>query len=73
MKKYNIILYCTENEEMSSIIGRYNRTQRMTVMFEVNKNVDGQTNYKKGVKTNNSKHRTSGMKPTEVNKNNDKA
>lgn len=40
LKKYNMKLYHTENEEKSSTIERYNRTQNdyMKVIFEIDKN-----------------------------------
>lgn len=75
LQKYNIKLYHTENEEKSSVIERYNRTQneRMKVMFEINKNLRWIDILQKIVKDyNNSKHRTIGMKPIEVNKENEK-
>lgn len=75
MKKYNIELYHTENEEKSRIIERYNRTQnqRMKVMFEINKHyrwIDILQNIFKDY--NNAKHRTIRMKHIEVNKKNEK-
>lgn len=76
MKKYNIKLYHTENEEKSSIIERYNRTQnnRMKIIFEINKNFKWLDNLDKIVKDyNNSNHRTIGMKPIEVNKSNEQS
>ena len=75
MKKYNIKLYHTENEEKSSIIERYNRTQneKMKVQFEINKNFKWIDILQKIVKEyNNSYHSTIKMKPIEVNKSNEK-
>lgn len=69
--KYNIKLYHTENEEKSSIIERYNRTQneKMKVIFEINKNFRWIDILQKIVKEyNNSIHSTIKMKPNEVNK-----
>lgn len=71
MKKYKIKLYHTENEEKSSIIERYNRTQneKMKVQFEINKNfrwIDILPNIVK--EYNNSVHSTINMKPKDVSK-----
>ena len=70
LSKYNIKMYHTENEEKSSIIERYNRTQneRMKVLFEINKNFKWIDILPKIVKDyNNSYHSTIKMKPNEVN------
>ena len=72
LTKYNIKLYHTENEEKSSIIERYNRTQneKMKVQFEINKNFRWIDILPKIVKQyNDSYHSTIKMKPNEVNKN----
>lgn len=74
LKKYNIKLYHTENEEKSSIIERYNRTQneKMKVLFEINKNFRWIDILQKIVKEyNNSYHSTIKMKPIDVNKENE--
>src|SRR5436190_1358546 len=68
MKKYNIKLYHTENEEKSSIIERYNRTQneRMKIYLELNKKwIDILPKIVK--EYNDTVHTTTKMKPNEVN------
>lgn len=75
LNKYNIKLYHTENEEKSSIIERYNRTQneKMKVQFEINKNFRWIDILPKIVKEyNNSYHSTIKMKPIDVNKESEK-
>lgn len=75
LKKYKIKLYHTENEEKSSIIERYNRTQneKMKIQFEINKNFRWVDILPKIVKEyNNSYHSTIKMKPIDVNKDNEK-
>src|SRR5436190_1965337 len=73
MEKYNIKLYHTENEEKSSIIERYNRTQneRMKIYLELNKRwIDILPKIVK--EYNDSIHSTIKMKPNEVNEKNEK-
>lgn len=75
LKKYNIKMYHTENEEKSAIIERFNRTlnHKMRIRFEVRGNkkwIDilndliHEYNF-------NDIHRSIKMKPNEVNKNNE--
>jgi transposase InsO family protein len=72
LKKYEIKIYHTQNEEKSSIIERFNRTLngKMRIRFEVQKNKKwihilqsllDEYNFK-------DTHRTIGMRPCEVNK-----
>lgn len=71
LRKYNIKIYHTENEEKSSIIERYNRTQneKMKVLFEINKNFKWINILPKIVKNyNNTVHSTIKMKPKDVDK-----
>lgn len=70
MRKYNVKLYHTENEECS-IIECYNRTQNngMKTIFEINKHFRWTDILEKIVKDyDNSNNRTIGIKPIEVNK-----
>lgn len=75
MEKYGIKMYHTENREKSAIIERFNRTlnEKMKVKFEYNKSFKWIDMLQDLIKNyNNTVHSTIGMKPIEVNKNNEK-
>ncbi len=75
LKKYNIIMYHTYNEEKSAIIERFNRTlnQKLKIYFEACNNFKWYDILPQVLKEYNTKdiHRTIGMRPTEVNKKNE--
>ena len=75
LKKYNIDMYHTFNEEKSAIIERFNRTlnQKLRIYFETRDNFKWYNILPNVIKEYNTKdvHRTIGMKPIEVNKNNE--
>lgn len=75
MKKYNINHYSSFSSKKSSIVERVNRTLKsmMYKTFSINGNFRWHDLLDKIVKKyNNTKHRTIGMKPIEVNKSNEK-
>jgi hypothetical protein len=75
LKKYNINMYHTYNEEKSAIIERFNRTlnQKLKIYFEARDNFKWYDILPKVIKEYNNKdiHRTIGMRPIEVNKDNE--
>lgn len=75
LKRYNINMYHTYNEEKSAIIERFNRTlnQKLRIYFEARDNCKWYDILPKLLEEYNTKdvHRTIGMKPIEVNKNNE--
>ena len=75
LKKYNINMYHTYNEEKSAIIERFNRTlnQKLKIYFEARDNFKWYDILPKLLEEYNTKdvHRTIGIRPTEVNKNNE--
>lgn len=75
LKKYDIKMYHTYNEEKSSIVERFHRTlnQKLRVYFEANDNFKWYKILPKLIEEYNTKdvHRTIGMRPVEVNENNE--
>ena len=75
LKKYNINMYHTYNEEKSAIIERFNRTlnQKLRIYFEARDNFKWYDILPTIIEEYNTKdvHRTIGMRPIDVNKNNE--
>lgn len=76
LDEYGVKLYHTENSEKSAIVERFNRTlnNKMKVKFEINQNFRWVAMLQQLTdEYNNTKHTTIKMKPSEVNKFNEKS
>lgn len=75
LQKYDIKMYHTFNEEKSSIVERFNRTlnQKLKIHFQVRDNFKWYDILQKLINEYNTQdvHRTIGMRPAEVNKDNE--